>query len=62
MITTSEYFHRGGCSSTSQAGAGDSPPSAIVDAGYGPVLGVDLRMLSSVMSLGLLQPLRLFRG
>jgi len=47
--TTSKDSCRSECCPTSQVGPGDSPPSARVDAGYGLVLGVDLRMSPEVL-------------
>jgi len=44
LATTSD-----GCSPSSQVGACDSPPSASVDAKYGPVLGVDPHMSPEVL-------------
>jgi hypothetical protein len=51
--TTFEDSCHSGCSLTSQVGAGDSPPSASVDASYGLVLGVDPRMSLEVLGSSL---------
>jgi hypothetical protein len=48
-VTTSEDSRHSGCSSTSQVGVSDFLPSARVDVGYGPVLGVDPRMSLEVL-------------